>query len=641
MAAQRRVAALTRQLTSAPAELEGFDPVPAVSDVVGETDTAFDPRKLYEFITRDNIQLRDAAMEFMQDDLYKPNYYQGLMDFREQTLQRLQKFVDQRYFQTMDYLKNPRKFMAGLEVLALCDYSLAIKAGVHFTLCGGTICKLGTAKHHEKYLPGLDSLELPGCFGMTELGHGSNVLGIETQAVFDKDTGEFVIHTPTDTASKFWIGGSAQHGKVCTVFAQLTVNGKWEGPHVFVVRLRDDQGRLNRGVRIRDNGPKMGLNGVDNGQIWFEHVRIPRDALLNRFADVAADGTYSSPFPTVGQRFGVTVGGLTTGRMLIAGGGIDASKIGVCIAIAYACQRPQFGSRYIMEYLTHQRRLVPALATCYAMHFTLCALKDIAFSPKPDAKAVHVLSSGLKAAATWNRVEILQDCRECCGGQGFSAENKIGPMKTDFDVDTTFEGDNTVLMQQVAKALLESAAKSKSKPQQPALGPGQALTPASIQQLLQFRQDALVAQIGGEMQQASQAAASTGGKAAAAAANSAFDANLDLVVALGWAHMEARSHQIFQDEVAQAPQQLQAPLRSLALLFGLSRVERNAAFYLSQNALSRPHFQAVRLFVNETLSRLSSNGGETLLRLCAGFGIPDHLIQAPIAFDWRCIGRDL
>ena len=79
---------------------------------------------------------------------------------------------------------DPRRFMAGLEVLALCDYSLAIKAGVHFTLCGGTICKLGTAKHHAKYLPGLDSLELPGCFGMTELGHGSNVLGIETQVSF-------------------------------------------------------------------------------------------------------------------------------------------------------------------------------------------------------------------------------------------------------------------------------------------------------------------------------------------------------------------------------------------------------------------------------------------------------------------------
>ena len=46
--------------------------------------------------------------------------------------------------------------------------------------------------------------------------------------------------------------------QVCTVFAQLTVRGKWEGPHVFVVRLRDDQGKIMPGVRILDNGPKVG-----------------------------------------------------------------------------------------------------------------------------------------------------------------------------------------------------------------------------------------------------------------------------------------------------------------------------------------------------------------------------------------------
>lgn len=50
------------------------------------------------------------------------------------------------------------------------DYSLAIKAGVHFTLCGGTIAKLGTAYHHAKYLPGIDDLSLPGCFGMVSTG---------------------------------------------------------------------------------------------------------------------------------------------------------------------------------------------------------------------------------------------------------------------------------------------------------------------------------------------------------------------------------------------------------------------------------------------------------------------------------------
>jgi hypothetical protein len=66
-----------------------------------------------------------------------------------------------------------------------------------------------------------------------------------------------------------------------------------------------------------------------------------------------------------------------------------------------------------------------------------------------DAKIIHVLSSGIKAAATWWRVEGLQACRECCGGQGFLAANQIGPLATDMNVDVTFEGANTVLMQQV------------------------------------------------------------------------------------------------------------------------------------------------------------------------------------------------
>ena len=197
----------------------------------------------------------------VQDDLYKPDYYLSLLDFREQTLQRLKKFCEQRFFSTADYTKgaacmsfaiilhktlqnltppaaDPLKFQAGLECLALSDYSLSIKAGVHFTLCGGAIAKLGTQKHFDALFERLDTLDLPGCFGMTELGHGSNVMGLETQvclafsslaqvlslgqplmqvcmqATYDADSQEFIIHTPADTASKFWIGGAAQHGRV-------------------------------------------------------------------------------------------------------------------------------------------------------------------------------------------------------------------------------------------------------------------------------------------------------------------------------------------------------------------------------------------------------------------------------------------
>mmetsp|Transcript_23417 Transcript_23417/g.73395 ORF Transcript_23417/g.73395 Transcript_23417/m.73395 type:complete len:288 (-) Transcript_23417:260-1123(-) len=267
--------------------------------------------------------------------------------------------------------------MAVLECLAFCDYSLAIKGGVHFTLCGGTLNKLGTTKHHKAYFAGMDSLELPGCFGMTELGHGSNVMGIETTAEWDPESGGFVIHTPNDTASKFWIGGAAQHAKICTVFAQLSVKGVYQGPHAFIVRLRDDHMRLIPGVRIEDNGAKMGLNGVDNGRIWFYHVHVPNDSLLDKFAQVSPDGAYWSSIPSVSARFGATVGGLTTGRMLIAQAAVDAAKIGVTIAVRYGCSREQFGGRVIMDYPTHQLRLLPGLSAVYALHLAMNHLKKV------------------------------------------------------------------------------------------------------------------------------------------------------------------------------------------------------------------------------------------------------------------------
>ncbi|KXZ54879.1 hypothetical protein GPECTOR_4g951 [Gonium pectorale] len=316
---------------------------------------------MQDFLVHDNKELRAAIYEFLKDDLYRPNHYQSMMDFREQTLQRLKKFVAQKFFSVRDYINDPRRFIAALECLMYADYSLAIKAGVHFTLCGGTIAKLGTAYHHAKYLPGVDDLSLPGCFGMTELGHGSNVMGIETTAVYDKAAQQFVIHTPTDEASKYWIGGSGQHGKICAVFAQLTVGGQWQGPHVFVVRIRDDAGRLMPGVRIQDMGPKMGLNGVDNGRIWFDGVRVAREDMLDAFASVSPDGTYSSSIPSVSQRFGTVVGGLTTGRVLIASGGVDGAKMALAIAIRYGVSRTQFGDKPIMEYMTHQAQ--PVLLT--------------------------------------------------------------------------------------------------------------------------------------------------------------------------------------------------------------------------------------------------------------------------------------
>lgn len=628
-----RMTVLSRQFTNAAAIVEEALPKSTATPALLRANR----RDVYTWLVRDNVEMREAIYEFLKDDLYKPNYYMPFEEFREVTLKRLQKFADQRFFSVADYIRNPLKFQAGLETLTFCDYSLAIKAGVHFTLCGGTIAKLGTSTQHDKYFSKLDSLELPGCFGMTELGHGSNVMGIETQARYDPSSQEFVINTPQHEASKFWIGGAGQHGKICTVFAQFTDDtGKKQGPHVFVVRLRDDAGRIMRGIRIKDNGPKAGLNGVDNGQIWFNDVRVPREDMLDAFASVAPDGTYSSPIPNVSARFGTMVGGLTTGRMLI--GAIDACKIGVTIATRYAAMRPQFNDMRIIEYLTHQRRLFPALATTYAMHLSTDALKRIAKDRRPaDAKLVHIRSSGLKAASTWHRVEILQACRECCGGMGFLAANRIGPLKNDMDVDVTFEGDNTVMMQQVAKGLLEEARGCRSAPSAPntAIASG-APQLAACSALLRFREEALTAEISGAMATAAAAAVGSGGKRGAAAASAAaFEANLDQVVALGWAHVDALSLDCFVEELATAPESSAAALQALATLYGLVRVERASAFLLAAGALSGADTVALRGQINDICAAFAVNGGSAAVELCQGFGIPEHLIQAPIASDWR------
>jgi acyl-CoA oxidase len=79
-------------------------------------------------------------------------------------------------------------YFAIMETLSYHDLSMVIKFGVQFGLWGMSVYFLGTEKHHAKYLKDIGTLELPGCFAMTETNHGSNVKGIETTATYDHAT---------------------------------------------------------------------------------------------------------------------------------------------------------------------------------------------------------------------------------------------------------------------------------------------------------------------------------------------------------------------------------------------------------------------------------------------------------------------
>ncbi|PPK67520.1 acyl-CoA dehydrogenase [Actinokineospora auranticolor] len=355
--------------------------------------------------------------------------------------------------------------LTSFEMLGFGDLSLMVKAGVQWGLFGGAVAALGTEPHHDRYLRAIMDLDLPGCFAMTETGHGSDVQNLRTTATYDPVTREFVVHTPHEAARKDYIGNAARDGRAAVVFAQLITGGESRGVHALVVPLRDEHGAPLPGVRIADCGRKAGLNGVDNGRLWFDNVRVPREALLNRYGDVAPDGTYTSPVEGDSRRFFTMLGTLIRGRISVAGAAGSATKSALTIAVRYALERRQFPRPgepeevVLLDYLAHQRRLLPALATTYALHFAqeqlVTTLHELA--DEPDDRRQRELESraaGLKAATTWHATRTIQTCREACGGAGYLAENRLPQLKADTDVFTTFEGDNTVLYQLVAKGLL-------------------------------------------------------------------------------------------------------------------------------------------------------------------------------------------
>ena len=359
-----------------------------------------------------------------------------------------------------------------IEMLAMSDLSLMVKAGVQWGLFGGAIENLGTDRHHQAYVPRIISLDLLGCFAMTETGHGSDVQALETTATYDASTQEFVVDSPTRTARKDYIGGAAETATVAAVFAQLiTPDGQGHGVHCFVVPIRDEDGNDLPGVTTSDCQYKGGLPGVDNGRIQFDHVRIPRENLLNKYADVAEDGTYSSPIENPNRRFFTMLGTLIRGRVTVGGSAGAAARVALDIATRYALQRRQFKAPddesevLLMDYLVHQRRLFPLIARSYALQFAqnelVAKTHDLQTADDPDREEQRELESraaGLKAANTWHATRAIQEAREACGGAGYLAENRLIALKADTDVFTTFEGDNHVLTQLVAKELLTAYA---------------------------------------------------------------------------------------------------------------------------------------------------------------------------------------
>lgn len=536
-----------------------------------------------------------------------------------------------------------------METLSYHDLSLVVKFGVQFGLFGMSVYFLGTEKHHKKYLRQIGSLELPGCFAMTETGHGSNVKGIETTATYDHATKTFTIHTPNENARKEYIGNAACHGQMATTFAKLIVEGKDYGVSAFLVPLRDSSGKTMKGITIKDCGRKMGLNGVDNGVIYFDQVIIPKENMLDKFASVSEQGKFESPISSDNRRFFTMLGTLVGGRIGIPRSGLAAAKTGLTIAIRYGDQRKQFGPEGggevpILNYQTHQKRLMPLLANAYALHFSLQYLTNRFLSrTEKDMQEIEALAAGLKSFATWNTTQTLQECRECCGGKGYLSENRIDDLKNDTEIFTTFEGDNTVLMQLVAKSRLTefrqefgnmnvfgilnyvaSVARTSIQEKNPFAvrntEEDHLLDPEFQLNAFAYRERAILTSAARRL------------KSYIDDGMDSFDAFNNCqhhLIQVGFAYIERIILEQFIEQIGQTKEpNIKAILKKLCDLFALSQIEKNKGWYLENGYMEGVKTKAIRKLVD----RLCAEIRQEAVPLVDAFKIPDSCL-APIVIN--------
>jgi acyl-CoA oxidase len=598
--------------------------------------------------------LRDKIRTLLSDRAFRYRPELGTAAYREQVLEWCELLAEQglgalAFPEAYGGEGDMERFIVAFETIAYHDLSLLIKFGVQFGLFAGSIQRLGTERHHDQYLERTGTLDLPGCFAMSEQAHGSNVRDLETVARYDPDAEEFVVNTPHDGARKEWIGNAAVHGQLATVFAQLETQGERYGVHAFLVPIRTPDGTARPRVRIADCGEKMGLNGVDNGRLWFDHVRIPRENLLDRFGSVAPDGTYESPIPSAGKRFFTMLGTLVGGRISVARAAVSAAKSGLTIAIRYGNRRRQFGPKDepevpILDYRTHQRRLLPRLANAYALHFALDDLTQrfasrLATEPLDDIEAE---ANALKALATWNATDTLQTAREACGGQGYLAENRIARLKADTDVFTTFEGDNTVLLLQVAKGLLSDFRRefrdmnvfgmvqfvadevatrlAELNPIVTRQTSREHLRSASFQQAaFAFRADALLQSAARRLQDRIQGGMDP---------FDAFVACQDHLLTLGVAHAKRITLDRFVDAIERVDDaQLSERLDAVRMLFALAQLEQDRGWFLEEGYFEGRKAKAIRGEVNALCGEIRPWAHD----LVDAFAIPDACLAAPIA----------
>lgn len=345
---------------------------------------------------------------------------------------------------------------------------------LHYEMFITTVREQGSDDQRAYWMPKIENWEIIGAYAQSELGHGSNVRGLECEARWIQKTKQFVLHSPTLTASKWWNGSLGRTGNHAIVVAQLLLpdaSGDYKsyGPHPFIVQIRDMKTHKPLdGIVVGDIGPKIGYKSMDNCYCLFKDHVIPHSAMLSRYSKVDPEtGRYSKP-----ENPAVVYGSLTAVRANIVMHARLILARAVTVAVRYTSIRRQFQDRdatgkqvemAVIDYPTVQIRILPLLATTFALHYTGQAMQDLYARTRSDIESgdfstlaeLHSTSSGLKSLCTELAANGTETCRRALGGHGFSEASGLVQLKNDYLSKPTVEGDNWMITQQCSSYLIK------------------------------------------------------------------------------------------------------------------------------------------------------------------------------------------
>ncbi|KAL4862474.1 hypothetical protein BDV12DRAFT_43134 [Aspergillus spectabilis] len=358
---------------------------------------------------------------------------------------------------------------------------------LHMGMFVTTIREQASDEQRKYWLPLTEEWKIIGAYAQTELGHGSNVRGVELEARYDVQRKEFVLHSPTLTASKWWNGTLGRTANHAIVVAQLLLPSDAEGtrryvsygPHPFIVQVRDMKTHQPfEGIVIGDIGPKYGYATMDNAYMLFNNFRIPHSAMLSRYFRVdPSTGLYTKP-----EQSAVVYGTLTFMRSKMIQHARLVLARAVTVAVRYTTVRRQFQDRDstdpssselpVLDYPTVQIRILPLLATTFALHYTGLAMQQIYNRTRKQIEGgdftslayMHSMSSGLKSLCTTLAADGIETCRRALGGHGYGEGSGLVQLNNDYLSKPTVEGDNWMITQQTAAYIIKkitAAVRSK------------------------------------------------------------------------------------------------------------------------------------------------------------------------------------